>query len=111
MTVQELADALGCTIRCGEGDSLSREICGGYCGDLLSWVMGRAKADDVWMTIMGNMNAVAVATLVDVACILLCEGVKLDEEGTAKALQQEVAVLETDSPAYEIAVQVAELLK
>ena len=48
-----------------------REIKGVYIGDLLSWVMGRAKADDAWITIMSNINIVAVASLADVACIIL----------------------------------------
>ena len=38
----------------------AREIKGGYMGDLLSWVMGRAKADQAWITIMSNQNIIAV---------------------------------------------------
>ena len=38
-----------------------REIKGCYIGDLLSWVMGRAEADNVWITIMSNINIAAVA--------------------------------------------------
>ena len=109
MTVEQMANALSATVRCG-GDSMSREICGCYCGDLLSMVMGRAKADDIWLTVMGNMNSVAVATLADVACILLCEGVEMDAEGEAKALQQDVPVLQIDLPVYETAAKIAALL-
>ena len=52
-----------------------REITGGYAGDLLSWVMGRANAGDAWVTIMSNMNVAAVAQLADVACVVFAEGV------------------------------------
>ncbi len=110
MTVAEMANALSVTVRCG-GDAMSREIGGCYCGDLLSMVMGRAKADDIWLTVMGNMNSVAVATLADAACILLCEGVEMDAEGEAKALQQDVPVLQTELPVYETAAKIAALLK
>ena len=68
MTVNDLIKALDLEILVS-GD-LDRTVTGGYCGDLLSWVMGRAKAGDAWMTVMGNVNAVAVAVLADTACIL-----------------------------------------
>jgi hypothetical protein len=55
-----------------------RDIEGVYIGDLLSWVMGRAKANCAWITIMSNINIIAVASLANVACILLAEGLTLD---------------------------------
>ena len=83
----------------------------GYAGDLLSWVMGRAKADDVWLTVMGNINAIAVATLADVSAIVLVEDAALDAEALARANQQEVAVYTTSLPAYETALQIAAALE
>lgn len=80
-----------------------REINGGYIGDLLSWVMGRAKADCGWITIMSNINIVAVASLADVSCIILAEGVTLDETVTETAKAKEVNILSTKLPAYEAA--------
>ena len=61
MTVAQLQKALSLE-RLTEGDP-DRQVTGGYCGDLLSWVMGRAREGDAWMTVMGNVNAVAVAVL------------------------------------------------
>ena len=58
-----------------DGRSVARRL---YAGDLLSWVMGHAQADDAWLTIMSNGNIVAVATLADVSCVILCEGVEPD---------------------------------
>lgn len=57
-----------------------REIEGVYIGDLLSWVMGRARENDAWITIMSNSNIIAVATLADVSCIILAEGVSPDRK-------------------------------
>lgn len=83
MTVDEVQKALSLErLTPGEGD---REVTGGYCGDLLSWVMGRAQEGDAWLTVMGNVNAVAVAVLADVACIILTEDSPLDPEARAKA--------------------------
>ena len=80
-----------------------READGVYIGDLLSWVMGKAESDNLWITIMSNLNIVAVATLADVSSVLLCEGVLLDDEVLALAESKGVNVLATDYSAYEVA--------
>ncbi len=108
MTVQELAEALSSRIEGGE--DLSREITGGYCGDLLSWVMGRAKSGDAWITIMGNINSIAVATLADVACIVLAENAPLEEDALLRAKQQDIPILRSELPAYEIACRLFQAL-
>ena len=54
MTVKELAKILGATT-VAESD-FEREINGGYAGDLLSFVMGRAMPDCAWYTIMTNID-------------------------------------------------------
>ena len=83
--------------------SPEREIDGAYIGDLLSWVMGKAQSGNVWITIMSNLNVVAVATLADVSAILLCEGVLLDSEVLALAESRGVNVLSTELSAYDAA--------
>lgn len=101
MTVNELAAMPGFTaVSIPDGD---REITNVYIGDLLSWVMGRAKADGAWITIMSNINIVAVASLADVACIILAEGVTLDAAVTETANAKGVNILTSDLPAYETA--------
>lgn len=106
MTVREWAAADGLTVAV-EGDGLDRPVTGGYCGDLLSWVMGRAPADAAWMTVMGNVNAIAVAVLADLACVVLCEGAAADTEALAKAADQGVTVLRTDATIFETATRLA----
>ena len=102
MTVKQAAERLGFTILAGE-DSLQREIEKVYCCDLLSFVMGRAPADSAWVTVMGNINAMAVATLADTACIVLAENAALDEDAAAKANLMDIAVLRSGLPVYETA--------
>ena len=107
MTVTELQQALSLTpVTIPEGE---REVEGVYIGDLLSWVMGRARSDNVWLTIMSNLNVVAVATLSDVSCILLCEGVTPEESVRATAEAKGVNILTTEMTAYEAAKKLAEL--
>ncbi len=108
MTVKTLCDELGWTVLT-EGD-LSREITGCYCGDLLSWVMSKAQDGDCWLTVMGNINAVAVAVLTDCACIVLTENAALDDEAKARAEQQAVTILTTELNAYQAAVELSKRL-
>ena len=87
-----------------------REVCGCYIGDLLSWVMGRASSGDVWITIMNNINIVAVASLTDCACILLAEGVNAQKEIIQKADSQNIVILKSEKTSYELACLISELI-
>lgn len=85
-----------------------REVSKVFCCDLLSIAMGKAPADGVWVTVMGNKNTLAVATLTDTACIILAEGVALDEGTLAQAEAEGIAVLTTDLPVFDMALEVYE---
>lgn len=105
-----LQQALSLKVLAGK-QQLHRQISDCYIGDLLSWVMGRAPADSVWITVMGNVNAIAVAKLADISCILLCEGAHLDEEARVQAETHHLLVLQSDQPAYPLALSIARLLE
>lgn len=109
MTVQELAQKLSWQCLAGEAGA-QREVHGCYIGDLLSWVMARAQAGNVWLTVMGNVNAVAVCSLTDCAAIVLCENAELDDEARARANQQGIPVYACQQPIFEAAVSVHDLL-
>lgn len=81
-----------------------REIDGVYVGDLLSWVMGRAQSGNAWITIMSNVNILAVASLADTSCIILAEGVTLEKDVIETALQKEINILTTKMDIYNTAV-------
>ena len=80
-----------------------RSVSGCYIGDLLSWVMGRAQTGDAWITIMNNINIVAVAALTDCACIILCEGVTAAPEIISKAENEGIIILSSEKTAFELA--------
>ena len=108
MTVRTLASLDGIrALTCPDPD---RQIHGAYVGDLLSWVMGRAEADDAWLTIMTNINVVAVASLADTSCILLCEGVTPEQSVLDTAAAKGVNVLQSAKPVYETAVLLHEYI-
>lgn len=109
MTVNELANQLNLKPLAGIGGD-QNEVLTCYAGDLLSWVMGRAQEGSVWLTVMGNINAVAVATLADCACIVLTENAPLDEDARQRAEMQNVPIYSTDLNAFEMSVKVAALI-
>ena len=88
-----------------------REIKGAYIGDLLSWVMGRAKEDCAWITIISNVNVIAVASLVDVACVILAEGVSLEGDVLETARKKGINVLYSPHPSYETAILIDSALR
>lgn len=109
MTIQELADS-GVFRVVNLGEETDRQITRPFCCDLLSIAMGRAPAGGAWVTVMGNMNTLAVATLADVACVIMAEGAELDEIAAKKAREQEITVLATEEPIFEAAWKIQEML-
>jgi hypothetical protein len=109
MKVKELINA-GMFKVLNEGADTEREISVPYCCDLLSIAMGKMPAKAAWVTVMGNINTLAVATLADAACIILAEGSSLDEPAIIKAKEQGVTVLLTDKPIFDAALMVYQKL-
>lgn len=108
MTVAEMACALNLE-EIAAGDT-QREVTGGYAGDLLSWVMGRAQAGDAWVTIMSNANIVAVATLADTAAVILAEGVTLEPEVAELARTKGINVYSGAQDTFTLCGKIAALL-
>ncbi len=109
MTVEQLANTAA--LQAVAMPDKNREIKGAYVGDLLSWVMGRASSDNAWITIMSNINVIAVATLADVSCIIFAEGVLPDEELTSVAMAKGVNLLVSKEASYETAIKISELIQ
>ncbi|MEN6339400.1 MAG: hypothetical protein ABFD03_04675 [Clostridiaceae bacterium] len=108
MTVGELIKTLNLEpFAVSDGE---RVVSGGYVGDLLSWVMGRANEGDAWVTIMSNPNIVAVATLADVSCVILAEGVVPDAGVVEIALAKGVNLLGGGESAFALCGRIAKLL-
>lgn len=91
MTVKELVQILDAKVY--NLDDEMREVTSGYAGDFLSAVMGKAPTDSAWFTIMNNLNVCAVATLAEVAVVVLCEGVEPDEPLLNKVKMQGVNLI------------------
>ncbi len=109
MTTQQLIDTAIFNIVC-LGDSMDTVITKPFCCDLLSIAMGKAPAGAAWVTVMANLNTLAVAALTDSACIIFAEGVRPDISTVEKAKQQGITMLSTELPVFEAAWKVQQLL-
>ena len=105
MTVKELTDTKKYRV-VNLGDGQDRNIDKVFCCDLLSIAMGRAPAGCAWVTVMGNMNTLAVASLTDAACVILAEGMELDEAAGKKAKEQGITVLASEKPVFDTALEI-----
>lgn len=75
-TIQEKINA---KVLAGE-QGLDKEISGVYICDLLSWVMSHAKKGNAWITVMSHANVIAVASLLDLGCIIIPEDIEMDKD-------------------------------
>jgi predicted transcriptional regulator len=101
VTVQELTNALPLQVISGQS-SLSQEISGGFASDLLSNVMGQAHAGNVWVTMQGHQNIVAVASLTGLSAIIIAGGVEPDKDAIRKAVTEGIVILTTTLSAFEV---------
>ena len=101
MTVREVAIGLGLELLT-EGQGLEREITGGYASDLLSDVIAHSQAGNVWITLQTHRNIIAVATLKELAAIVLVSGRTPDADTLAKAREEKALILSSRLPAFEL---------
>lgn len=85
-----------------EGANLDTEITCGYSCDLLSWVLAHGKPGMAWCSVQTHVNVIAVSVLMEMACVIIVEGVELEEASLKKAEQEEMPVLSTRMTAYEV---------
>ena len=102
MIVKDLVEKFKLQVLAGE-KGLDRSVEGGYCGDLLSDVMGNAQPGCVWLTIQGHQNIVAVAVLREMAAIILTGSNTPHEETREKAEEESIPLLQWSGSTYELA--------
>ena len=109
MTVRELMTAL--SLECLTGEvGLDNEVKGGHVGDLLSYVMAHAREKELWVTIQGHINSVAVASLTGVSVIILSGRAEADKEMLEKAIEEEIPVLTAPLSSFAFCMQCSQWL-
>lgn len=103
MKVKELMELIGANNLNPEAN-LDTEITCGYSCDLLSWVLAHGKAGMAWCTVQTHVNVIAVSVLMEMACVILVEGVEPEPASLKKAIDEEMPILATNKTAYEVCV-------
>ncbi|HZK09052.1 MAG TPA: DRTGG domain-containing protein [Bacteroidales bacterium] len=110
MTVKDLVEALELKVFSGK-QGLENEIKGGYTSDLMSDVMGHCNQNDVWVTLQTHRNIMAIASLRDLAAIVIVKGFEPEPEAINKSNQEDIPILGTSLAAFEVSGKIYELLK
>lgn len=110
MTVAELTEKLGLKVYSGS-NGLNREVSGGYVSDLLSDVMGNADTGQVWITLQTHKNVMAIASLKDLAAVILVSEYKPEADTANQSNEEQIPILGTSLPTFEISGKLYELLK
>ncbi len=108
MKVGEIVAALNLKVAAG-AQGLDREITGGYASDLLSCVMARAAAGNVWVTLQAHPNVVAVADLIDLGCVIITENTEPNPDTLIRADEHGIPILLSAEPTYETVAQLVAL--
>ena len=106
MKVREIVQALALEVLAGE-PLLDRPVTGGYASDLLSRVMAAAKAGNVWVTLQSHPNVVAVASLLDLAAVIVTEGSAVEPGTVQRAQEQQVVLLRTPHDTFTVVAKLA----
>lgn len=101
MKVSDIVKELNLDVCCGE-EGLVKDVLGGYTSDLLSDVMGNSDEGQVWVTLQTHKNIMAIASLKDLAAIVLVKGYKPDEDTIEQAENEGIPILSTTEEAFEI---------
>lgn len=100
MKVKDVVEKLNLQVKAKV--SLDKEITGGYVSDLLSDVIANAKEGNIWVTLQIHQNIIAVAVLKNLAGIILVNSRSPEEETIKKAEEENIPVLVSELPAFEI---------
>ena len=108
MTIREAAKALSAEIV--HDDFEDTELSGAYTSDLLSDVIANAKDGGALITIQAHKNTVAVATLVDVSVIIICNNRPLPDDMISSAKEKRIAILLTGENQFTVSGKLFEFL-
>lgn len=99
MTVRELCDLLGADAP-SQGD-MNRNISGGMVCDVMSLSIARGRSGMAWVCAQANINALAVAVMMDAACVVFAQCAAADRQLIERARQERMNVLLTEKTAFE----------
>lgn len=102
MKLNEIVQKLNLAVRSAK-DKLDDEVTGGYVSDLLSDVIAHSKEGNLWITLQVHQNIVAVATMKNLAGIIIVNGREPEDETIEKAETEKIPIMVTQMPSFELA--------
>lgn len=110
MKVCDIIEKLNLKVFSGK-QGLDNEVNGGYTSDLLSDVVGNADEGNVWVTLQTHKNIMAIASLKDVAAIVLVKGLEPEKAAAEQSDEEGIPILGTEKETFEITGELYSLLK
>lgn len=109
MDLKTIIKTLNLTLLTEEKDFSKIQITSGYMSDLLSCVMTGAKPHSVWVTLIANINIVAVASLLEISAIIITENAQPNQETIDRANMEEIVLLSTSLGSFNVTGQLWDL--
>ena len=101
MKLTELIQKLNLSVRSAKMH-LDREVTGGYASDLLSDVLANSEEGNLWITLQIHQNIVGVASMKDLAGIILVNNREPEQETLKKAEAEKLPIMVTEMPTFEL---------
>ena len=101
MRLTELIQKLDLSVRSAKED-LDRAVTGGYASDLLSDVLANSEPGNLWITLQIHQNIVAVASMKELAGIVLVNGREPEQDTVEKAEAENIAIMVTELSTFEL---------
>ncbi len=103
INLKDYLDKINAEVLTPDIDASKIQIVDGYVSDMLSDVMGTAKEQQVWITIMRHMNTIAVASMTNIPCVLFAKGIQPDAAVIERAIQEDVCLAISDKQVFDLA--------
>lgn len=92
-------------------NKIDNEFKGICSSDLLSFVMSRGEKDNGIVTVLNNVNVLAVATLVEASCVIIPSSIEVQDMIIKKANDEDILIISTDLSTYEVCGKIYNLEK
>lgn len=109
MKVSDLVEKLDLKVVSG-AKGLDREVSGAYVSDLLSDVMGNARENQVWITLQVHQNVMAIASLKDMAAVILVKGLTANPSTIEHSNEEQIPILSTTLSTFDVTGKLYQLL-
>jgi predicted transcriptional regulator len=109
MDIEKIVEELGLKVFCCS-EMLSRQVSGGYTGDLLSDVMANSRKGDIWVTRQVHQNTVAVAALKELSAIVIVHEAAPDADTLKRAEKEGIPLLGSHHAAFDVVGRIYRLL-